>query len=158
LGDWYKRNKLPVGAYIIIKRTQDPMKIMIDYQSTRAQRDWVRMATYTNYRLSFQMSPAAIGCKYDELMIIGETSSSNIDAAWVNAEERNLQVYDILTDIFPELSKLNPQSTVHAKTLYSAVNVIRRVAPGVVFEELVTHRCFIPMNHGYWIYDPSLRD
>jgi hypothetical protein len=158
LGEWYKRNKLPVGAYITIKRTNDPMQVIVDYQSTRAQRDWVRMATYANNKLSFQMSPAAISCKYDELMIIGESNTTNIDTAWVRAEERNLPVYDILCDLFPELSKLNPQSTVHAKTLYSAVNVLRRAAPGVIFQELVAHRCFIPMNHGYWTYDPSLRD
>jgi hypothetical protein len=158
LGEWYKRNKLPVGAYITIKRTNDPMQLIVDYQATRTQRDWVRMAALTNRKLTFQMSPAAIGCKYDELMIIGETNSAQIDAAWVSAEERNLPVYDILCDIFPELSKLNPQSTVHAKTLYSVVNLLRRVPPGVVFQELETHRCFIAMNHGYWTYDQSLRD
>jgi hypothetical protein len=158
LGDWYKKNKLPVGAFITIKRTNDPMQVIVDFQATRAQRDWVRMATLSNRKLSFQMSPAAIGCKYDELMIIGESNTTQIDAAWVNAEERRLPVDEILYDIFPELSKLNPQSTVHAKTLYSAVNLIRRVPPGVVFQELVSHRCFIAMNHGYWTYDPSLRD
>jgi len=60
--------------------------------------------------------------------------------------------------IFPELAKLNPQGTVHAKTLYSAVNVVRRCPPGPIFNELSTHACFIPMGHGYWTYDPSIED
>lgn len=158
LGDWYKKNKLPVGAYITLKRTDDPMQVIVDYQSTRTQRDWVRMATYSNYKLSFQMSPAALSCKYDELMVIGVANPASMDAAWVNAEEKGTQIFDLLCDIFPELSKLNPQSTVQAKTLYSAVNVVRRAAPGVIFQELISHACFSPMNHGYWIYDPSLRD
>lgn len=158
LDEWYKKNKLPVGAYINIKRTDDPLKVIVDFQATRAQRDWVRVVTVTNNKLTFQMNIESIGCKYDELMIIGETNQTEIDHLWLRTEEKGVPIYNLLCDIFPELSKLNPQSTVHAKTLYSAVNVIRRVAPGVIFQELVSHSCFIPMNHGYWIYDPNLRD
>jgi hypothetical protein len=158
LDKWSKKNKLPVGAYITIKRTKNPMQIIVDYQATRTQRDWVRMAAVANYKMTFQMNPAALGCKYDELMIISDSSTSDIDALWTEAEEKKIPIYNLLCDLFPELSKLNPQSTVHAKTLYSAVNVIRRTGPGVIFEELSTHACFIPMNHGYWTYDPSLRD
>lgn len=158
LEEWYKKNKLPAGAYVSIKRTDDPLRLIVDYEATRTQRDWVRQANVTGKKLTFQMNPAAYGCKYDDLMIIGESDTSQIDTLWLNAEERGLSVYDLLCQIFPELSKLNPQSTVHAKTLYSGANVIRRVGPGAVFNELVTRRCFIHMNHGYWTYDPSLRD
>ncbi len=158
LDKWYQKNKLPVGAYITIKRTENPMRVIVDFQATRTQRDWVRMANVSGNKLTFQMNPAPLGCQYDELMIIAEADTSKIDTFWVRAEEKDLSVYDVLCNIFPELSKLNPQSTVHAKTLYSAANVIRRVGPGVVFQELVTHPCFIPMNHGYWTYDPNARD
>ncbi|GAB4414581.1 MAG: hypothetical protein Fur0044_09350 [Anaerolineae bacterium] len=158
LDEWYNKNKLPVGAYINIKRTDNPMRIIVDYQAMRSQRDWVRTANVSGNKLVFQMSKEAINCKYDELMIIGESNQAQIDAFWLNASEKKLSIYDILCQIFPELSKLNPQSTVHAKTLYSAVNVVRRAAPGTIFQELVSHRCFIPMKNGYWIYDPNLRD
>jgi hypothetical protein len=104
------------------------------------------------------MNKEAINCKYDELMIVGERSQTEIDRLWLDAENKEISVYDLLCDIFPELSKLNPQSTVHAKTLYSAINIIRRASPGLVFQELAERECFIPMDHGYWVYDPSLRD
>ena len=158
LEDWYKRNKLPVGAYITIRRTDNPMQLIVDYSSTRTQRDWVRMAGVSGRRLTFQMNPAAYNCKYDELMIVGEANTSQVDQFWVKAEEKKLSIFDTLCQIFPELSKLNPQSTVHAKTLYSGVNVVRRAGPGVIFQELVSRACFIPMRHGYWTYDPGLRD
>jgi hypothetical protein len=158
LEKWYQKNKLPVGAYITLKRAEKPMQVIIDYQAVRTQRDWVRMVGVSGNRLTFKMNPALLGCQYDELMIIGEADTSKIDAFWVKAEERNITIFDVLCDIFPELSKLNPQSTVHAKTLYSAANVIRRAGPGVIFQELVTHPCFIPMNHGYWTYNPNLKD
>jgi hypothetical protein len=134
------------------------MRVIVDYQTIRAQRDWVRTATVSGNKLVFQMSKEAISGKYDELMIIGESNPVQIDTLWLNALEKNLSIYDILCQVFPELSKLNPQSTVHAKTLYSAVNIIRRAGPGPIFQELVKHRCFIPMKNGYWIYDPNLRD
>lgn len=158
LDEWYNKNKLPVGAYISIKRTDNPMQIIVDYQAMRAQRDWVRTAASSGSKLAFQMSKEAISCKYDELMIIGESNQAQIDSLWLNALEKKLSIFDILCQVFPELSKLNPQSTVHAKTLYSAVNIIHRAGPGPIFQELIKHRCFIPMKNGYWIYDPNLRD
>lgn len=158
LDQWYKKNKLPVGAYIDIKRTGDPKRVIVDYQPTRAQRDWIRLATVVNHQLTFQMNTQAISCKYDELMIIGDPNPAQIDRLWLDAEEKAMPLYTILCNLFPELAKLNPQSTVHIKTLYSAVNVIRRFAPGIILNELNRHDCFVPMNHGYWTYDPNLRD
>ncbi len=155
---WFNENNLPVGAYIHIKRGKTPLQVIIEYEPTRTQRDWVRLATVTNNRLTFQMNKEPLACRYDELMIIGETDPGQIDSLWLKTEDRQESVYRLLRHIFPELSKLNPQSTVHAKTLYSAVNIIRRVAPGVVFQELTTRACFIPMDHGYWTYDASIDD
>ncbi len=45
LGEWYQKNKLPVGAYLTIKRTDNPMRVIVEYQAVRTQRDWVRTAT-----------------------------------------------------------------------------------------------------------------
>ena len=42
----------------------------------------------------------------------------------------------------PELTKLNPQGTVHAKSVYSAVNIIRRCPPGPIFYMLISNRRF----------------
>lgn len=158
LGDWYHNNKLPVGAYIDLKRTDDPLRVVIDYRPARAKRDWVRMVKVTGNNLTFQMGTSAVNCEYDELMIIGDATPADTDKLWERFENQNTSVFDILKKVFPELSKLNPQSTVHAKTLYSGVNVLRRISPGVIFQELVSRRCFVPMNHGYWTYDPSLED
>jgi hypothetical protein len=158
LEEWYRQNKLPVGAYIDLKRTDDPMRLIVDYQATRTQRDWVKVGAVVDNQLTFQMNTAPLSCKYDDLMMIGDTNSAEIDRLWLSTEEKEVSIFNLLCHLIPELSKLNPQSTVHAKTLYSALNIIRRTAPGVIFEELTKHRCFIPMRHGYWTYDPSLRD
>ncbi len=158
LNEWYTKNNIPVGGYIDIKRTDDALRVIIDFQPTRTQRDWIRMAVVSNHQLSFQMNKEAIKCKYDELMIIGDSNQADVDRLWLAMEDKEQPIFDILCHIFPELSKLNPQSTVHAKTLYNAVNVICRAAPGAVFQTLVSHTCFVPMNHGYWTYNPDLKE
>lgn len=157
LYEWYERHDLPVGAFIRLQRTDDPLSIVVDYQPRRKQREWVRVAANNNNQVSFQMLKVAISCEYDELMLVGmSTEQPELDLLWSHAQERKKPLVDILREIFPELAKLNPQSTVHAKTLYSAVNIVRRFPPGPVFEEMISHNCFLPMGHGYWIYDPSL--
>ncbi|MEW5961468.1 MAG: hypothetical protein AB1801_27440, partial [Chloroflexota bacterium] len=158
LEEWYRKNKLPVGAYLTIKRTPNPLQVIIDYQTARAQREWIRVASVVSHQLTFRMNTQAISCKYDELMIIDDANPTAVDRVWLNAEEKDLALYDILCHVLPELSKLSPQSTVHAKTLYSAVNVIRRFSPGDIFRELNEHACFVPMNYGYWTFDANLRE
>ncbi len=157
LDEWYTKNKLPAGAYITLKRGKKPLQVIIDYQPTRTQREWIRMAAVSGHSLTFQMNKEAISCKYDDLMVVGERDHTDIDKLWLESASREVSLFDLMCRFFPELSKLNPQSTVHAKTLYSAINIIRRTSPGSVFQELMERECFIPVDHGYWTYDPSLK-
>jgi hypothetical protein len=158
LDRWYAQNQLPTGAYISLYRTDDPLTILVDYRPVRLKREWVRVAVPQDGRLGFQLLKQPITCEYDALMIIGEADPAGIDVISNNAEEHDRSILSILRFIFPELAKLNPQGTVHAKTLYSALNVVRRCPPGPIFDELSAHACFIPMGHGYWTFDPSLED
>jgi hypothetical protein len=128
----------------------------VDYQPVRLKREWIRVAVPQDGRLGFQLLKQPIACEYDELMVVGINDVAGIDAFWANAERQQRPLQNILRQIFPELSKLNPQGAVHAKTLYSAVNVVRRCPPAPVFHELATRACFIPMGHAYWTYDPSI--
>ncbi len=158
LARWYAQNQLPAGAYISLHRTDDPLTVLVDYRPVRLKREWVRVAVPQDGRLGFQLLKQPITCEYDPLMIIDENDPVAIDVLWSHAEEHKKPILVVLRQIFPELAKLNPQGTVHAKTLYSGVNVIRRCPPGPIFHELSMHACFVPMGHGYWTYDPSIED
>jgi hypothetical protein len=129
---------------------------MVDYQSVRLKREWIRVAVIRGKQLSFQMLKQPITCEYDELMVIGVSDPDAIDAFWISPEQQQKPLLNLMRQIFPELTKINPQGAVHAKTLYSAVNVVRRCPPGPIFYQLSTQACFIPMGHGYWTYDPSI--
>jgi hypothetical protein len=60
-----------------------------------------------------------------------------------------------VADVFRELAKLNPQSAVHAKTLYAAVNVARRSPPGPIFTELATQPYYALVGDAYWRFDQA---
>ena len=149
LADWFERHKLPVGAYIILERTANPDEITIDFRPRRMRREWVRMASVEGDQLVFQMQKQAISCEYDEHMILGEGDSEALEALRARLAEQEVAIPDLVAMIFPELAKLSPQGTVHAKSLYSAVNVVRRCPPGPVFAAL-SERAYREMGGGYY--------
>lgn len=151
---WINRHKLPVGTFISLKKTNDPLKFIINFTPQRAQREWVRIAAAKNNQLSFELKNRSLPCKRDELIALEEENPEALDLLWNKFEENQLPLFDLLVRIFPELVKLTSQGMVHSKTLYSAVNVVRRCPPGPMLYELATHPCFIWMEHGYWSYRP----
>jgi hypothetical protein len=153
LKGWYEKYDIPVGAYIKLEGTDDPLAIVVDYLPRPKKREWIRVATVAEGELAFTMQMRTIGCEYDELMILGEDDPAKIDALWVRAEEGGKSISALMRQVFPELAKLNPQGTVHAKTLYSAINVEKRCPPGPILAGLANMACFLAVGDGYWIYD-----
>lgn len=154
LAEWYVKNQLVTGAYVTLHRTDSPLTVEIGYRQVRPKREWVRGVVAQGGRLSFQNLRLMVTCQYDELMIVGEDNAAAVDALWESHAERK-PLLNLLRQLAFELVKINPQGTVHAKTLYSAVNVVRRCPPGPIFQEIVSNTCFVPMGHGYWTYDAS---
>jgi hypothetical protein len=133
---------LPVGALITLERTPDPTEIVVDFRTRRPKREWARMATpnLEELRLSFEMNKIQVACEYDEAMIVADQDPDAIDT--LRELLAGAELSDLIDQIMPELTKLNPQGTTHAKSVYSAVNIVRRVAPGPVFYSLLNNRRF----------------
>ena len=156
LSDWYERYELPVGAYIKLERTRDPRVIHVDFEVRRLKRLWSVVATVTDRELAFEMRKLPIACEYDAHLTIAEDRTPAIDRIWEEVHARGESLLQTMVGIMPKLTELSPQRTVHAKTIYSAVNVLRRVPPGPVFALLSTEACFVPMGGGYWTFDEAL--
>ena len=153
LKEWYEKNEIPAGAYIELERTDDPLVVMVDYRRRRKKREWVRVAGVERGQLTFNMQMRSIGCDYDDLMSVGEDNREELDSLWKRTEEEGMSLSALIRQIFPELAKLNPQGTVHVKTLYSAVNVQKRCPPGPILAELANTPSFLAVGDGYWVYD-----
>jgi hypothetical protein len=155
LDEWYEANKLPAGAFIELRKSSEPGVVEIDYRRRRRTREWIRVAVLRDNRLTFEMRKQLVGCDYDELMVLTADDPAAVDRAWMAAEEKAYPVTQVLYDVFPELAKLSPQGTVHAKTLYAAINVLRRIPPGPVFAVLMQDMALLPVGDNYWLFAPS---
>ena len=146
----YRRYKLPIGAYVSVKRTDNPSRIVIDFDFHRPRTEYIRLAVPVEGRLTFANFKRSIGAGYDELLIVGAEDLEAVDAVWGAARDRKRGLVDIMRDLIPELARLNPQNAVHAKTLYSAVNIVRRCPPGPIFAALVARPEFQHVGGPYW--------
>ncbi len=153
LGDWYEQYKIPIGGFVHLKPGPKPNVIIIGYDKRRSQREYVRLATANDNRIQFELRKRGIECGFDDLLIVGTDVTAAIDALFRRSESQQRTIASLLSEIFDPLAALNPQNAVHAKTLYSAINMLRRVPPGPLFAELVRHPAFTPVGDHYWQFD-----
>lgn len=149
LKEWYEANNVPVGAYLELARGQKPGTVIIRRRAQRPRREWVRVVLPVEGRLVFEIRKELITCEYDERMIVAGEESLAMEQVWTQAQRLSLK--QLTTMIFPELAKLSPQGTVHAATLYSAVNVAMRTPPGPLLAELVADGMYTPVGDNYWV-------
>lgn len=151
LAEFYRRHKLPIGAYITVRRTDDPSRVIVDYQAHRPRTEWIRLAQpHESGRLSFENDKRAIGAEYDELMVLGADDLKGLDALWISSSSPRQGLADTMRSLIGELQHLTPQNAVHAKTLYSTVNAVRRCPPGPIFATLVARPEFEHVGGPYW--------
>lgn len=155
LQEWYLRHSLPVGVFVKMERTRDPRVVTVDFEPQRLRRVWVKVATARPGLLTFQMRKLPVSCQVDEQLIVGEDNPEAIDELQAELETRGESLLRTMILIMPELVKLSPQGTVHAKAVYSAVNMLRRTLAGPIFALLASEPCFASMGGGYWSFDPA---
>ena len=153
---WYDEHKLPVGAFIKLERTRDPRVIRVDFEERRLKRLWITTASIKDGKLEFHLRKLPVACEFDDQITISEIGPADIDKFRAKTQASGASLFDTMTMILPELVQLSPQGTVHAKTIYSAVNVVRRTAPGPIFAQLSSKACFVSMGGGYWTFDEAL--
>jgi hypothetical protein len=157
LGDWYRRREIPIGSIMELRRGDSPFTFLVSCEMGRRKSEWIREAKVLNGRLTFSMQRKAYMGRYDKYLLLDEGATAQLDPLWLSPGSEVQPLFDYLTQVFPELAKLSGQGTVHAKTLYSAVNLTRRSGAVPVFAELTRRACFDPVGDGNWVYDESLR-
>ncbi|MBI5651466.1 MAG: hypothetical protein HZC40_13640 [Chloroflexi bacterium] len=156
LSHWFNARKLAPGAFVMLKRGGDPLTIVLDYQAQRERALWVRVARGINGKLTFAQERRPLAHKFDEEMLIVIGDPIGIEAvAQVAREQRSLAI--LLEEIFPELAKLSGAGRVHAKTLYSAINLIRRAGPRAVLGALTESRALSSVGGGYFVLTDEAR-
>ena len=153
LSQWYRENQIPVGGFIHLQPGPEPGIVMLGFDRRRPQREWVRLAVVKDNKIQFELMRRSVPCGYDDLLIVGTDVVTAIDAHARRASSMQMSVASLLIEVFPSLAGLTPQNTVHAKTLYSAVNMLRRLPPGPIFAELMRNPAFQAVGDHYWQYE-----
>lgn len=156
LARWYAARKLWPGAYITLKRGNEPLTILIEYQPQRERSLWVRVARGINGQLTFSQEKRPLAHKADEEMLIVIPDPLGLETAAQRAREQP-SLTALLEEIFPELAKLSGAGRVHAKTLYSAINLVRRAGPRTVMYALTQSRTLFSVGGGYFVLNEARR-
>jgi hypothetical protein len=146
----YAKYTLPIGAYATARKHEDPSKIIIDFDVYRARTEWVRLIVPNENRLQFENTKRSIGADYDDLMILGIDDLESLDAFNRSNSVQRMSLAALMRSIIPSLGRLTPQGTAHVKTIYSAVNVVRRCPPGPLMATLSANPDFENVGGHYW--------
>lgn len=152
LSKWMADHQIPAGAFITLERTNVPGELVVDFRTRRAKREWARFASadLEGNALRLEMNKIQVACEYDEQLIVhaDDAQIAGLDTLRAQMENADISLAAIVEQVVPELTKLNPQGSVHAKSVYAAVNIVRRVAPGPVFHALMSSRSFRDAGNG----------
>jgi hypothetical protein len=148
---WYRRYEIPAGGLVRVRRGEAAGEVVVECVERRRRNEWIRTALVrSDGTIGFTMSKQPVGTSYEERLIVGLTDPAALDAAWSSGKQRREPFARLVQDVFLELAKLNPQSAVHAESLYSGVNVLQRASPAAVFTQLLHNRSFQVVGDLYW--------
>jgi hypothetical protein len=151
LDAWYRRYEVPAGGLVRVRRGEAPGEVIVEAAERKRRTEWIRtVVVRPDGTVGFTMSKQPVGTSYEERMIVGLTDPTALDAAWSGGRQRHEPFTRLVQDVCLELAKLNPQSAVHAESLYSGINVLVRAAPAAIFTQLLKNRAFQYVGDLYW--------
>ena len=148
LSDWYEEHGIPVGGFVVLERTENPLEVVVDVKPHRSKREWVRMARVEGNQLRYQLQKQLISCDYDETMIVAEADPAATDELRRSLYHAALTIDELVDEAAPQLMGLSTRGVVHVKTIYSAINLVRRTPPGPVFAAVVSNPRFQEVGDG----------
>jgi len=159
LKDWYRQRKLMPGSIVRVRRGKNPGEVIVQADSQRSQRDWVRTVLVgSDGGMVFAMLKQVVTAAYDERLAIMVPDFEALDIVWNQRLEKQPPFERTLVDIVRELTKLNPQRHVHASELYAAVNLVRRCPPEPILALLASRPWFVHVGDLHFRFDDSAGD
>ncbi len=156
LQDWYNSHGLMPGSLILVKRGKVPGEVIVQCETQRGSRDWVRTVLVgSDGGIVFAMLKQVVSAAYDERMAIAIPDPEALDVAWKQIQKDHLPFEKLVVNTVRDLAKLNPQSHVHASELYAALNIIRRCPPGPILSLLASRPWFIHVGDLHYRFDDS---
>ncbi|MGI6381536.1 MAG: hypothetical protein ACOX2R_12360 [Anaerolineae bacterium] len=156
LNEWYREVGMCVGGRVEVSIPDEPLTIAVSTQRARRSRsEFIRAAAAEGGTLTLQMQRASLDVEVDRDTVIYIPEPEEIATLMLTDRMRGLSLSEIVYHAFEELAKLGSGGTVHAKSVYSAVNLMRRCGSVPIFQELTRRACYDPVGNNEWVFDPN---
>ena len=151
LGEWYAERKVGPGSYIDLRRGAEAGMINIHVRPFRSRRgEWLRTVSVNADTFAFEVTRYPVFCEFDELAAMGVPDPAAVDELAQRLKRWPLE--QLLDQIFQGLAVLSLQRAVHSITLYSVLNLFRRVPPGPMQAVLASGAQYVSLGDNYWSY------
>jgi hypothetical protein len=159
LRDWYRTQELLPGSLIRIRHGDRPGEVIIEAQTHRSTRDWVRTVIVgADGGLVFALLKQVITADFNERMAVAVPDVEAVDRIWAQMAKKSRPFGQLVFELMRELIKLNPQGNVHAQELYSVVNIVRRCPPAPLLCLLATQKEYIHVGDLHFRVPESVRE
>lgn len=137
LAGWFVERAVPIGAYLSVSRTGEAGKVAVQLAQRKNPRmEWVLQCSVNEHHIGFETVNQRIGYDYDETMLITVADPAALASLAAYHAQRKTTIDRLVEEILRGLAAGTPNGNVHARTLYSAVNLLRRCPPGPIFAAL----------------------
>ena len=150
LSAFYSKHKLPLGSTLTLRHGQLPGQIVVDFPAHRPRTEYIPLMSVRDNHPVFELNTRPIGVSYDDLMILGIDDLQPVEALAHSLQQSRKALPAVLKLLLPALTRLSPQGVSHFKTIYSAVNVLRRTPPGLLMATLNANPDFENVAGHYW--------
>ncbi len=148
---WYEKNSVGVGTYVYLSRGAEPGTIQVGVQLNRSKRrEWLRTVTVENGQFLLEVTRVPVVCEFDDLAAVAVPNPEAVDM--LSQQLQRMSLESLLERIFSGLAGLSLQRAVHAMTLYSVLNLLRRVPPAPILGVLATSSRYLALGDNYWAY------
>jgi hypothetical protein len=144
LQDWYESHGVMPGSIIRLRQGEKPGEVIIQTDSQKSNREWIRTVLVgSDGGIVFAMLKQIVSAPFDERMAIAVPDKESLDPIWNRPHKEHPAFERLVVNSVKELAKLNPQSHVHARELYAAINITRRCPPGPILALLASRPWFV---------------
>jgi hypothetical protein len=91
-----------------------------------------------------------VACEFDELAAVAVPDPDSVDGLAEKLQRMSLE--SLMETAFSGLAGLSLQRAVHGVTLYSVLNLLRRIAPAPMLATLAASSRYISLGDNYWAY------
>jgi hypothetical protein len=151
LSEWYQKQNLIPGSLIHLRRGGIAGEVELFVEKRKQSKEWMRTVLIgSDGGIVFAMLKQPIFTAFDERLTLSTPNVNELDVFWLKDRGQKENLSSLIIRVLRELSKLNPQGHVHAQELYAAINVIKRVPPGPILDNLLNEEIYTHVGDLYF--------